>query len=233
MKFWVHYLIVFFLSIVACLPAAADDQQKAQREVSKITAMATDATGRRIVNLTMAEVLKVGRPVLVQERRQMGLNYGSLFMAHVLSASGAKMDAVVARLRSGKNIVQIGNELNANWKQIASEAKSLNKKIEMNLYDHFLHAKAEADRDKADHYELRIDGVRADNDVTDRQVSDAQNTYLFWQDQASQILGRGQHLDTVKERAARMDHMSLGGPQGSGGTSAVGSAPPASGGIGP
>ena len=43
------------LVLLAVLPALASDQDKAKKELDKITAMTADATGRRIVNSSMAQ----------------------------------------------------------------------------------------------------------------------------------------------------------------------------------
>jgi hypothetical protein len=41
--------------------------------------------------MSMADSLKVPRPVMVEERRKIGLDYGSFFVAHELLASGVAM----------------------------------------------------------------------------------------------------------------------------------------------
>jgi len=124
MKSFLRYLPII-LALSAALPALADDQQKAEKQVNKVTAMATDPTGRRVVSMTVSDVLNTKRPDVVQERRETGLNYGHLFIAHQLTAGGAKMSDIAAQLKSGKNIYQIGNDQQANWKQIAADAKKL------------------------------------------------------------------------------------------------------------
>ena len=86
--------------------------------------MATDATGRAIVNQSMAEMFAVKRLNLVSERRDTGLNYGGLFVAHELTKNGLAMKDVAARLKSGKGIFQIGADASANWKEINDHAKT-------------------------------------------------------------------------------------------------------------
>src|SRR5438046_10338601 len=85
-NFW-----IILIAITLALPAFADDQQKAEKELHKITAMATDPTGRRVVSITVADTLEAKRTDLVLERRAMNINYGDLFVAHTLEKSGEKM----------------------------------------------------------------------------------------------------------------------------------------------
>ena len=61
--------------------------------------MATDATGRRVVSITVADSLEAKRVNLVLERRAMNLNYGDLFIAHMLVKNGANMDDIAAELK--------------------------------------------------------------------------------------------------------------------------------------
>src|SRR5690349_3427074 len=74
--------------LLLALPAFGDDKQKAQKEINKITAMATDFDGRRVVNLSISEMFTVPRAALVEQRAQTGLNYGGLFVAQELAKSG-------------------------------------------------------------------------------------------------------------------------------------------------
>jgi hypothetical protein len=69
---------IMLLALTLAVLAFGDDQQKAEKQLHKITAMATDATGRRVVSITVADVLEAKRPDLVMERRTMNLNYGDL-----------------------------------------------------------------------------------------------------------------------------------------------------------
>ena len=85
----VRYCAVL-LVLAAAMPAFSDDQEKANKEIVKVTAMATDATGRGIVSRAMADVTGVKRPDLLQQRQAMNVSYGSLFVAEELIKSGAK-----------------------------------------------------------------------------------------------------------------------------------------------
>jgi len=182
-------------------PAWGDEQQKAEKQLHKVTAMATDATGRRVVSATVADTLQVKRPDLVMERRTMNVNYGDIFIAHQLVKQGMKMDDIGAQLKSGKKMADIANAQHLDWKQLAGDAKKLNSKIEDNLYKHFLNGKADAERDAAENYDPTIDGVAADSDVSKDEIAEAEHTYVTWRDRADQA--RGSSLDTSSEKAAQ------------------------------
>ena len=200
MKRLAHLSLVLLVLSIA-VPSVADDQQKAEKQLHKITAMATDGTGRRVVSFTVADTLAVKRPNLVMERRLMNLNYGDLFVAHALVKSGSTMEDIAAELKAKKNIVQIANEQHADWKQIAANAKKLNSKMEDNLYNHFVSDKMDAARDVVDKYDPMIDGVPADNDVSKDEIADAEHTYQMWKDRANQR--QDAQLDSSTEKAAR------------------------------
>jgi hypothetical protein len=223
-----HLFLAILLALAVTFPAFADDQQKAQKEINKITAMATDGTGRRMVSMAMSDTFNVKRPDLVQERRDTQMNYGSLFAAHELINSGAKMSDIAAQLKAGKNILQIADERHANWKQLALDAKKLNGKVNDRIYQHFVHEDADTKRDQADNYDVMFDGVKADSDVSPKEVADAQDTYLLWKDRGLNAKGRDKHLETADERAAYIDHARSAGPQSQGSS---GGAAPAAGGI--
>jgi hypothetical protein len=189
------------LVLTLAISAFGDDQQKADKRLHKITALATDATGRRVVSATVADALAAKRPDLVVERRTMNVNYGDLFVAHVLVKSGTKIDDIAAQLKAGKKMGQIAREQHADWKQIAADAKKLNAKVEDNLYNHFLNGKALTERDAAEGYDPVIDGVAADNDVSKDEIAEAERTYLLWRDRADQK--KGSNLDTASEKAAK------------------------------
>jgi hypothetical protein len=197
--------VVFVLS----LTVFADDQQKLKKEITKITAMATDATGRAFVNQSMAEAFSVKRLDLVTERRETGLNYGGLFVAHELTKNGLAMNDFAARLKSGKDIFQIGSEVNANWKEINDHAKKLNSKIDNHLYNHFLRAKKDQPMPATrDDYSVAHDGVKADSDVSQEDIDHAQERYQLWLSRASS--GNDKKLGTADEKAARYDHVRNG-----------------------
>jgi len=193
------------------MPALADDQQKLRKELTKITAMATDATGRAIVNQSMAEMFSVKRLDLVTERHDSGLNYGALFVAHELAKNGLAMKDIVTRLKSGKDIFQIGSEANVNWKDVNDHARKLNTRIDNNLYNHFLHAKKKDQSAPApgiDDYSVAYDGVQADKDVSQSDIDQAQDRYQLWLSRASS--GPDKRLGTADQKAASYDHVRNG-----------------------
>jgi hypothetical protein len=194
-------LSVFLVVLTWVKPAFSDDQQKAEKQLNKITAMATDATGRRVVSLTVSDALEAKRPDLVLERRSMNLNYGDLFIAHQLQRKGATMEDIAAQLKAGKKIGQIANEQHADWKEIAASAKKLNSQMEDRLYKHFLNGKADTERDVAEGYDPTIDGVTADNDVSKDDIAEAEHTYQTWRDRADKA--RGSKLAAGDENAAQ------------------------------
>ena len=223
------FSILTVLAMAVSLPLMADDLRKAEKQAQKITAMATDSNARRTVSMTISDVLGITRAELLRERRRTGLNYGALFVAHQLMADGATMTDIDTQLKTGKNIWQIAVAHVANWKRIASEAKKLNDKIEDNLYKRFVKAAPFTDRDQADRYNPDFDVLKADYAVTQEDIEQAQNTYVFWRNHAS--ARREQRLDTADEQAARLDHARSGGPQGR--NAGMGSLPPAAGGLPP
>ena len=196
-----RFSLLTLLAFTLAIPGFADDQDKALKQLHKITAMATDATGRRVVSVTVADTLQLKRPDLVVERRTMNINYGDLYIAHVLVKAGAKMDDIAAQMKAGKNVPQIASEQHADWKQIAADAKKLNTQMEDSLYKNFLDGKPLTQRDAAENYDPTFDGVTADNDVSKTDIADAEHTYLTWRDRAEQK--KGSSLDTSSEKAAQ------------------------------
>ncbi|MGH9517720.1 MAG: hypothetical protein ACRD3P_18800 [Terriglobales bacterium] len=192
---------VILIGLALAVPAFADDQQKAEKELHKITAMATDPTGRRVVSLTVADNLEVKRTDLVLERRAMNINYGDLFIAHDLVKNGAKMEDIAAQLKAGKNVRQIASAQHLDWKQVTLDAKKLDAKMEDNLYKHFVNPAADNARDVSEAYDPTIDGVAADNDVSKGDIEEAQRTYLLWRERADKA--KDSKLDAATEKSAR------------------------------
>jgi hypothetical protein len=191
----------------------ADEQQKVQKILNQVTAMATDAAGRRAVSLAVSDSLSVSRAELARQRSAMGVNYGELFLAYQLIKSGAKMNDIVAQTKNGKTVWQIAEAQNANWKEIASEVKKLNNRLDVNLLKHFANRKTDAERDRADGYDPFLDSVNADRNVTQQDIEDAQKRYMFLRDHAG--VTSGGTLDTATEKAARTvrtDPIRNGGP---------------------
>jgi hypothetical protein len=186
------------LLIASGILAFGSDQQKAEKRLRRISAMAVDSTARAIVNQTMAEAVHAKKIELMRQRHAMNLNYGSLFIAHQLTAAGAQMLDIAVQLESGKDIVQIANERNANWKLIGDAAKQLNEKIDDNIYRHFLHLKAVDQLLAAtDKYDSDKDIVRADQDVIPEELASARADYNVWKNRGSSP--RGGRLDAQSE----------------------------------
>src|ERR1039458_6880260 len=153
------------LVLTAALPAFSDDQEKANKELVKVTAMATDPTGHGAVSRALSDVPGVKRADLLQQRQTLNVSYGSLFVVQELLKSGAKMEDIAAELRAGKTITQVANAEHANWKLIAADAKKLNAKIDDGLYKHFLNPAVDKQRDLDDKYDVMRDTVSADRDA--------------------------------------------------------------------
>ena len=203
-----------FLALAISVTGFCDDlqdRQRAEGQVRKITAMAADKTGRRMVSMSMADTFKVSRRELVERRRKLGLNYGALFVACELFAGGATISDVASSLAGGKSIWQVAEERHADWKLVGSHAKKQNSKIEDYIYRHFLNSKneeADAQRDISDNYDLSYDAVRTDFSISTEEVIEAQTRYRFWRNQAWKSQGSGGRLSAREELAARMDHAS-------------------------
>ena len=211
-----RYLLFWFFFLVPLL-AASDDQQKARKLLNRMTAMATDPSGKRSVSLAMSQYLSVARPELLQRRQAVNLNYGDLFLAYQLVKTGAKMDDLAGKLKAGKTVWQAAEEQHADWKQIAGEAKKLSGKVDACLTAHFANKKADSERERADNYDPFRDTVKADGDVSQQEIEDAQQRYIFLRDHTSD--GSDSLLDTSTERSARMvrtDPVRTGGPAATG-----------------
>jgi hypothetical protein len=179
--------------------ARANDQQKAEKQCKKMTAMSADATARTIISQSMADFLKVDRMQLVRERRTLNLTYGSLFVAHELAPSDVQLAIVAAQLQNGKSVVQVANDSKADWHAIAEAAKKFNARIEDDVYKHFLRAEVNKQIVPADKYNPQADVIKADADVTPEEIAQAHQIYVFWRDRAAP--NRAANLDTASQTA--------------------------------
>jgi hypothetical protein len=182
-------LLVLFCTVALALAALADDREKATREIKGITSISVDANMRSIVNRTMADMLKANRLDLVKERQRMNLTYGDLFLAQQLAASGVKMDDIAAQLKPGRTIFDIASH--ANWKEINSEAKKLNKKIDENIERYFSDTKKQTALNQGDGYDAEADKVSADADVSKDDYADGEKRYQQLHDVAKAQLPTG------------------------------------------
>ena len=181
----------------------ADDQQKAEKQLRKIAALAADVTARGIVSRTMADFLNVNRDQLVRERRAMNLSYGSVLLAHEITARGVKMLDIALQLQAHKTLYQIAKEHGADWRHIAADAKKLNGKFEDNVYKHFLSSEKDKARDLADKYDAIQDWVNADRDATQPEIEEAQATYVLWRDRAAQTAGTAGNVSSSERLASQ------------------------------
>jgi len=224
-------LLVYILVPLLAIPALASDQQKAQKELIKVTAMARDLTGRSVVNLSMSETFNVPRTALVRERGETGMNYGSLLLAHELIKGGATIEDIAAQLKAGKNLADISNERHADWKAITEEAKKFNKLVDNNLYKYFMIEKQSVKPAamktapaQADEYDVHHDGVKADaDDVTDKDIEEAGSRFRAMKDSAAKAKGDNKTLSLQDQRIGYTDHTQGptapgAGPGGSGNT---------------
>jgi len=169
----------FLIALIVFISAAyvfADDQEKATKEIKKISAISVDSNMRSVVNRTFADALKVGRLDLVRQRKDMTVNYGDLFLLTQLG-SGVKVDDITEQLKAGKSLIDIANGDHINWKQVSVEAKKLNKKIDDNIVKYFADTKKQASRDQADGYDAKADKVPADSNLSKEDYAEAQARY--------------------------------------------------------
>ncbi len=186
----IRFFVLLF-TVALAMAAFADDQEKATKEIKKITSISVDSNMRAIVNRTMADMLKANRLDLVKERQNMNLTYGDLFLAQQLAASGVKMDDIAAQIKSGKTLVDIANANHANWKQINSDAKKLNKKIDDNIEKYFTDTKKQTALNQADDYDAKADKVPADSSISKDEYAEAQSRYTRLHDAAGAALPIG------------------------------------------
>jgi hypothetical protein len=184
-------LFLLFCTVALSLCALADDQDKATKEIKKITSISVDSNMRAIVNRTMADMLKAKRLDFVKERQDMNLNYGDLFLAQQLAAGGVKMDDIAAQLKAGKTMLDIASANHANWKEINSDAKKLNKKIDDNIEKYFSDTKKQTALNQADDYDAKADKVPADSNISKDEYAEAQVRYTHLHDAAGAGLPTG------------------------------------------
>ena len=111
------------------------------------------------------------------------------------------MEDIAAQLKSGKTIFDIANANHANWKQINSEAKKLNKKIDDNIEKYFTDTKKQTALNQADDYDAKADKVPADSDISKDEYADAQSRYQHLHDLAGSQLPTGD-ANTINQQGA-------------------------------
>ncbi len=206
--------LVVVAGVLAVLPARADDREKVEKQLNRMTAMASDPTGRRVVGITMADLLNVKRGDLVRLRRQMNLNYGWLFLAHQIMSEGMTVEQLADEIKSGKSMIEIANGHHGDWKTILSEAKKLNGKIDRHLYEHFVDPREDRQRDQDDHYNLLTDVAKADEKISREDIDSAADAYTRTRDMAMRRPGQrgAEGLDATDSLQFRRDHAREGAP---------------------
>ena len=170
-------LCLLWAILVTLQTAHADDQTKTAKQVRRISALAADKTARPLVSDTIAQFLKVPRMDLVRERQAYNLSYGSLFLAHQLTAFGTTLEQISEKLHAGQTLWDIGKEQHADWQRIANDTKKLNDKVEAAFYDFFLNGLDPAHH-RPDGYDAAKDVVAADQEgLTKEDLEAAQDTY--------------------------------------------------------
>jgi hypothetical protein len=213
-------LLVFALALLLSLPALANDQQKAQKELNQITAMARDLTARNIVNLTLSQTVNVSRVDLAKQRLETGLNYGSLFLAHELIKGGATLPDISTQLKAGKKIQDIANDRHVDWKAIASDAKKFNSTVDNNLDKYFISEKSTLTpvaqkQPEVELYDVHHDGVKADaDDVSQSDIDFAAKRYQNMKESAAKAKGDNKEMTLEQQRIGYADH--TGGPSAGG-----------------
>jgi hypothetical protein len=207
--------LVAIVAVLAALPARGDDQEKVAKQLGRITAMASDPTGRRVVSMTISDMLSVKRGDLVKLRREMNLNYGWLFLAHKLMGHGMTAQELSGEIKRGRSIFEVANGHSCDWREILTDAKKLNGKIERHLYEHFVDPRDDRQRDKDDHYNLMVDVAKADEDVSREDIDSAADAYTRARDMAMQRAGNRaeQSLDATDTLQFRRDHARESAPK--------------------
>lgn len=225
MRFAVRFL-AFILVVAAAIPAFSDDQKNAEKQIMKIKAMAWDHTARQAVNKSIAETFKADRAQLVQARRLMNIDYGSLFLLEDVSAiTGTSMDELAKQVvDQKKTAVQVATEHNIDWKRVQNDAKKMNSLIEKNLREQFATPNKTAAADTTAHYDPAADGLAVDNDVPQDQISQAGDTFSRLQQLASDDKKAGR-IDDAGAMTARHDQIQEGSPGQAGSATSVNGLP--------
>ncbi len=160
-------LIVAFavFSSVALFAAGNSDKEgkKLDEQVKKISLIASDSNGRRVINRCMARQLGVGRNQLVEERRTTQLVYGQIFAAHeIASQTNSSFADVAKEMTAGKSARDIGVEKNADLKKIAKDARKVNSKVDEELSRVAAGEISEVALDQAEGYNPEVDVQAAD-----------------------------------------------------------------------
>jgi hypothetical protein len=199
------------LVLAAAVPAFSDDQKAAEKQIAKIKAMAWDQTAREAVNKSVADTYKADRNQLIQARRLMNVDYGSMFLLEEISATGVNLDDLAVEIKGGKTAVQIANERKVDWKKIQADAKKMNALIEKNLFNQLGKPNTTKAENTASKYDPATDGLAVDNEVPADQIAEAGDTYR----RISGMVGdakKANRIDDAGELTAGRDQIREGSP---------------------
>ena len=203
--------IAIILVVAAAVPAFSDDQKSAEKQIAKIKAMAWDQTAREAVNKGIADTFKADRNQLIQARRLMNVDYGSLFLLEEISATGVSMDELAGEVKAGKTALQVANERKVDWKKIQADAKKMNALIEKNLFDQLGKPKTTKAADAAAKYDPATDGLAVDNEVPADQIAEAGDTFRRIQGLVTSAT-KANRIDDAGELTAGRDQIREGSP---------------------
>lgn len=199
------------------------EAKKLDKELKKISLIAADLDGRRVVNRVMAKQLGVSRKQLVNERRQTGFVYGQLFGVHeVARDAGMAFSLIAEQMKQGHSLLDISEQRRLDLKGVLADAKKLNKGIDKELDRVASGEENEQADDAADAYDPAGDSLTADTaEFTPAQVAQAKEQVH----QRGGPLGQGGPFGTGRGVGGEMS-----GGRGQGGGMSGGVAPGASGG---
>jgi hypothetical protein len=187
----------------------ADDRAKAEKELRKVAALASDNTARRVVSRVESVMLNTPRADLIMQRRMMNLNYGTLFLVHYLTSSGAKVEEVAAKTTHGQSMYDVANAQHVDWKLVAADAKKLNTNIEKALLEYFAHRGDMNDLDLKEGYDPITDLFAMDTkDISDHDLEAARDEYQRCKERGVQKKGSGPVSELEEHQLNRYDHMS-------------------------
>lgn len=129
-------LSLFVITCLASLHAAnpEKDGKNLDEQLKKISLVASDNDGRRVVNRAMAKELGVDRKQLVEERRSTQLMYGQIFLVHEIAKQTNSSFAETAKVMTTGKIPQvISAEKNVDLKKIVKDARKFNSRLEVEL----------------------------------------------------------------------------------------------------
>jgi hypothetical protein len=106
------WLVVLILSALSVVPAAAQNPNLADRAAA-IDRVLTEREGFRVVVGHISRELGITVDTLREQRKETGLGWGDLLIAHRISREGkAPLDVVITDFREGKS-----------WEEVARDRK--------------------------------------------------------------------------------------------------------------